>query len=195
MPQKKSNHQRLKCGRFGVFPLIPKKEMDFFFLVLVWLPKRSILGKKRNLKGSPCLLSIYFLIKCNTTYKIKPSPGPHAPAQFPFAFEWNFWGYPGDLNKMGSKSVVRQTVSVEFENPWIPLISSSKQPVWTLPYRLKLKTYGKIQLFIMHYCKCLQGITGWRQVFPATSMEKGCKNHRETLYSSRGKIVCCGETL
>ena len=32
----------------------------------------------------------------------------------------------------------------------------------------------------------LQMFTG---VFPAISMEKGCKNHRETLYSSKGKIV------
>ena len=30
---------------------------------------------------------------------------------------------------------------------------------------------------------------GCLQVFPAISMEKGCKNHRETLYSSKGKIV------
>ena len=27
-------------------------------------------------------------------------------------------------------------------------------------------------------------------VFPAISMEKGCKNHRETLYSSKGGRVC-----
>ena len=39
------------------------------------------------------------------------------------------------------------------------------------------------------HCKCLQSITGCLQVFPAISMEKGCKNHRETLYSSKGKIV------
>ena len=26
-------------------------------------------------------------------------------------------------------------------------------------------------------------------VYPAISMEKGCKNHRETLYFSKGKIV------
>ena len=32
----------------------------------------------------------------------------------------------------------------------------------------------------------LQMFTG---VYPAISMEKGCKNHRETLYSSKGKIV------
>ena len=44
------------------------------------------------------------------------------------------------------------------------------------------------QLFLMReisksvHCKCLQ-------VFPAISMEKGCKNHKETLYSSKGKIV------
>ena len=39
------------------------------------------------------------------------------------------------------------------------------------------------------HCKCLQGITGCPRVFPVTSMEKGCKNHRETLHSSKGKIV------
>ena len=37
------------------------------------------------------------------------------------------------------------------------------------------------------------GHTGCLHVFPALSMEKGCKNHRETLretlYSSKGKIV------
>ena len=32
-----------------------------FFQVLAWLPKRPILGRNRNLKGSPCLLSIYSL--------------------------------------------------------------------------------------------------------------------------------------
>jgi hypothetical protein len=41
----------------------------------------------------------------------------------------------------------------------------------------------------MLHCKCLQGITGCLQVFPAISMKQGCKNHRETLYSSEGKIV------
>ena len=35
------------------------------------------------------------------------------------------------------------------------------------------------------HSKCLQGFT----VFPAISMKKGCKNHRQTLYSSNGKIV------
>ena len=39
------------------------------------------------------------------------------------------------------------------------------------------------------HCKCLQGITGDLQGKPAISMEKGCKNHRETLYSSKGKIA------
>ena len=34
----------------------------------------------------------------------------------------------------------------------------------------------------------LQMLTGF-MVFPAISIEKGCKNHRETLYSSKGKIV------
>ena len=33
-----------------------------FFHVLAWLPKRPILGRNRNLKGSPCLLSIYSLV-------------------------------------------------------------------------------------------------------------------------------------
>ena len=41
--------------------------------------------------------------------------------------------------------------------------------------------------YILH-CKCLQGITGTLQGKSAISMEKGCKNHRETLYSSKGKI-------
>ena len=39
------------------------------------------------------------------------------------------------------------------------------------------------------HCKCLQGITGCLQVFPAIAMEKGYKNHREILYSSKEKIV------
>ena len=42
--------------------------------------------------------------------------------------------------------------------------------------------------FYLH-CKCLRGIMGCLQVFPPISMKKGCKNHRETLYSSKGKIV------
>ena len=29
----------------------------------------------------------------------------------------------------------------------------------------------------------------FRGVFPAISMEEGCKNHSETLHSSKGKIV------
>ena len=32
-----------------------------FFSGTAWLPKRPILGRNRNLKGSPCLLSIYSL--------------------------------------------------------------------------------------------------------------------------------------
>jgi hypothetical protein len=32
-----------------------------FFSSTAWLPKRPILGRNRNLKGSPCLLSIYAL--------------------------------------------------------------------------------------------------------------------------------------
>ena len=39
------------------------------------------------------------------------------------------------------------------------------------------------------HCKCLQGITGDLQGKSAISMEKGCKNHRENLYSSKGKIA------
>ena len=34
-----------------------------------------------------------------------------------------------------------------------------------------------------------QMFTGYPQVFPAITMEEGCKNHKETLYSSKGKIV------
>jgi hypothetical protein len=34
-----------------------------FFSSTAWLPKRPILGRNRNLKGSPCLLSIYSLIE------------------------------------------------------------------------------------------------------------------------------------
>ena len=32
-------------------------------------------------------------------------------------------------------------------------------------------------------------VHGFPVVFSAISMEKGCKNHRKTLYSSKGKIV------
>ena len=39
------------------------------------------------------------------------------------------------------------------------------------------------------HCKLLQGFTGCLQGFPAISMENGYTNHRETLYSSKGKIV------
>ena len=39
------------------------------------------------------------------------------------------------------------------------------------------------------HSKCLQGITGDMQGKSAISMEKGCKNHRETLYSSKGRIA------
>ena len=41
---------------------------QFFFSVLAWLPKRPILGRNRNLKGSPCLLSIYSLQHTLITY-------------------------------------------------------------------------------------------------------------------------------
>ena len=33
-----------------------------FFSSTAWLPKRPILGRNRNSKGSPCLLSIYSLV-------------------------------------------------------------------------------------------------------------------------------------
>ena len=50
---------------------------------------------------------------------------------------------------------------------------------------------GWIKFVKLHYahCKCLQGITGTLQGKSAIPMEKGCKNHRETLYSSKGKIA------
>ena len=32
------------------------------FLVLAWMPKTPILGRNRNLIGSPCLLSTYVLL-------------------------------------------------------------------------------------------------------------------------------------
>ena len=38
-------------------------------------------------------------------------------------------------------------------------------------------------------CKCLQGFAGFSGFFSAISMEKGSKNHKETLYSSKGMIV------
>ena len=36
---------------------IPHNAQPIFFSVLAWLPKRPILGRNRNLIGSPCLLS------------------------------------------------------------------------------------------------------------------------------------------
>ena len=39
------------------------------------------------------------------------------------------------------------------------------------------------------HCKSLQGFTECPYGFPAISMETGCKNHRETLYSSKGKVA------
>ena len=47
------------------------------------------------------------------------------------------------------------------------------------------------QIFQSRYihCKCLQGITWTMQGKSAISMEKGCNNHRVTLYSSKGKIA------
>ena len=40
------------------------------------------------------------------------------------------------------------------------------------------------------HCKCLQGFMGCLRVFPRVYREKGCKKHRETLYSLKGNIVC-----
>ena len=39
-----------------------------FFQVLAWLPKRPIFSRNRNLKGSPCLLSIYSLARANLNH-------------------------------------------------------------------------------------------------------------------------------
>ena len=39
------------------------------------------------------------------------------------------------------------------------------------------------------HCKCLQGFTGFPQFFSAISMDKRSKNPKETLYSSKGRIV------
>ena len=54
-----------------------------------------------------------------------------------------------------------------------------------------------MQLQSKWLCTTLQMFTGYPSVFPAISMEEGCKNHRESLYSPAiGKdFVCCGETL
>ena len=55
-----------------------------------------------------------------------------------------------------------------------------------------ISSCASIMVFIFGcslHCKCLQGFTGFPQVFSAISMEKGCKNHRETLYSSKGKVA------
>ena len=38
-------------------------------------------------------------------------------------------------------------------------------------------------------CECLQGFKECSLVFSAITMEKDCKNHREILYSSNGKII------
>ena len=42
---------------------------QFFFPVLAWLPKRPILGRNRNLIGSPCLLSTISLYLRDKTAK------------------------------------------------------------------------------------------------------------------------------
>ena len=62
---------------------------------------------------------------------------------------------------------------------------------WTMFFNQVLLYYKKHSFFpFWIHCKCSQGIYGAPIVFPlAISMEKGCKNHRETLYSSKGKIV------
>jgi hypothetical protein len=51
------------------------------------------------------------------------------------------------------------------------------------PGRTFSNQVGAMQMFTV-------GITGYLQVFPALSMEKDCKNHREeTLYSSKRKLL------
>ena len=67
-------------------------------------------------------------------------------------------------------------------NPFL-IICQLESFLFSSDWRATLKIDLKI------HCKCLQGFTGCPQVFPSISMEKGCKNHRETLYSSKGKIV------
>ena len=49
-----------------------------------------------------------------------------------------------------------------------------------LPFK-KISTLSTLQMFT--------GVYGVSIGFPAISMEEGCKNHREILYSSKGKIV------
>ena len=41
----------------------------------------------------------------------------------------------------------------------------------------------------LRYETILQMFTENYGVFPALSMKKGCKNHKETQYSAKGKIV------
>ena len=64
----------------------------------------------------------------------------------------------------------------------------------TMLLELKLKPFLILQFEFNFklFCSTLQmftGLYGVPVVFSAISMEKGCKNHRETLYSSKGKIV------
>ena len=51
------------------------------------------------------------------------------------------------------------------------------------------KVNGRGVVELLNCLSTLQMFTGVPIVFSAISMEKGCKNHRETLYSSKGKIV------
>ena len=44
-----------------------------FFLGLAWLPKWPIFGRKKNLKCSPCLLSIYSLDQTPKTHSSLPT--------------------------------------------------------------------------------------------------------------------------
>ena len=70
--------------------------------------------------------------------------------------------------------------------------------LWSNPKPQKSKNHNKHRNYLLYrgqpkifevHCKCLQGFTGCPWVFPAISMEKGCKNHRESLYSSQGNVV------
>ena len=44
-------------------------------------------------------------------------------------------------------------------------------------------------MFLVLHCKCSQGVYGVPIGFLCNIYEKGCKNHRETLYSSKRKIM------
>ena len=51
------------------------------------------------------------------------------------------------------------------------------------------QTNGSVLYVLLHTLQMFTGIYGVPVGFSTISMEKGCKNHRETLYSSKGKIV------